>query len=117
MRRPGSHLKTFLSASETSLKRLEMVNCLQPRSRNPQSMVTHINSQTVKIEIFNYAGSTVQYDLVWSKDENLPVWDSEKHIQLEAEAEPVLVSKSKSCNTRKDRDRRQNRHTCGIFIG
>ena len=62
-------------------------------------------------------GSTVQYELVWTEDESLPDWDPEKHILLQ-EPEPAPASQEKrSCNTRKDRDRRQNRHTCGIFIG
>ena len=62
-------------------------------------------------------GSTVHYELVWTEDDSLPDWDPEKHILLQ-EPEPAPASRDKrSCNTRKDRDRRQNRHTCGIFIG
>ena len=58
----------------------------------------------------------MQYELVWTEDESLPDWDPEKHVVLESE--PVTdVQERKKCNTRKDRDKRLNRHTCGIFIG
>ena len=58
----------------------------------------------------------MQFDLVWSKDGDLPVWDASRHVALEAEDVPKSQEK-RACNTRKDRDKRQNRHTCGIFIG
>ena len=65
-------------------------------------------------------GSTVHYELVWSDDSQLPDWDPEKHLVLGADPVPKTVTgdqERRSCNTRKDRDKRQNRHTCGIFIG
>ena len=63
-------------------------------------------------------GSTVQYDLVWSQDKNLPDWNSAQYTELEdVPSTTDQNSEGRNCNTRKDRDRRQNRHTCGIFIG
>ena len=37
-----------------------------------------------------------------------------KHVELEAEAVPT-TREGRKCNTRKDRDNRSNRHTCGIL--
>ena len=58
----------------------------------------------------------MQYNLVWSNDGDLPEWDASRHVALETEALAYNREK-RACNTRKDRDKRQNRHTCGIFIG
>ena len=69
-----------------------------------------------KVKEARRAGTTVQYELVWTEDNSLPDWDPEKHVLLEPEPVPATQERRK-CNTRKDRDRRQNRHTCGIFIG
>ena len=71
---------------------------------------------TPKVKESKKQGSTIQYELVWSNDSSLPEFDPAKHILLEP-AESPLTKEKRSCNTRKDRDRRQNRHTCGIFIG
>ena len=60
-------------------------------------------------------GSTTYYELVFTDDENLPYWDPSMHVVLDLL--PVEEEGRKSCNTCKDRDKRQNRHTCGIFIG
>ena len=69
-----------------------------------------------KVKEARKSGSTVQYELVWSEDKNLPDWDPERHVLLDPVPLPVNPER-RQCNTRKDRDRRQNRHTCGIFIG
>ena len=58
----------------------------------------------------------MHYELVWSNADNLPEWDPSKYVELEAEAVPTTREGRKS-NTRKDSDKRLNRHTCGIFIG
>ena len=60
-------------------------------------------------------GSTTYYEFVFTKDPNLPYWDPSKHVVLGHL--PVEEEGRKSCNTRKDRDKRQNQDTCGIFIG
>ena len=62
-------------------------------------------------------GTTLQYQLVWEGDDNLTEWVPEKDIFDLNDAEVPTTGESRSCNTRKDRDRRKNRHTCGIFIG
>ena len=61
-------------------------------------------------------GSATQYELVWSGDDNLREWVPEQDLINLDEAE-VPVSETRNCNTRKDKDKRKNRHTCGIFIG
>ena len=68
-----------------------------------------------KIQIFT--GTTTYYELVFSDDANLPYWDPSKHVVLETTPPATEERGKKSCNTRKDKDKRQNRHTCGIFIG
>ena len=68
-----------------------------------------------KIQIVT--GSTTYYELVFSDDANLPYWDPSKHVVLESTTTATEERGKKSCNTRKDKDKRQNRHTCGIFIG
>ena len=62
-------------------------------------------------------GSATQYQLVWDGENNLSEWVAEKHM-IDLDSAEVPISKEKRhCNTRKDRDKRKNRHTCGIFIG
>ena len=61
-------------------------------------------------------GSATQYELVWSGDDNLREWVPE-HDLIDLDEAEVPVAETRNCNTRKDKDKRKNRHTCGIFIG
>ena len=61
-------------------------------------------------------GSAQQYQLVWDGDDNLSEWVPQKDI-INLEDAEVPSATERNCNTRKDRDKRKNRHTCGIFIG
>ena len=70
---------------------------------------------TPRVREVNSVGSVSQYEHFWSNSEDLPLWDPQQHVLIEP-AEIELVQ-DRVCNTRKDRDKRQNRHTCGIFIG
>ena len=70
---------------------------------------------TPKVKEVKKIGSVSYYELVWSEDASLPVWDPLKHALIDMDV--VEVSEDRHCNTRKDRDKRLNRHTCGIFIG
>ena len=63
------------------------------------------------------AGSAKQYQLVWDGDNNLSEWVPEDQIIDLDTAEVPTSKEARTCNTRKDRDKRKNRHTCGIFIG
>ena len=59
-------------------------------------------------------GSTIQHKLSWdTNDESLEIWIPEKHIELRFEK----IEEDRNCNTKKDKDKRQNRWTAGIFIG
>lgn len=95
--------------------RLVMVNYLLQKSKKPGNMVSFNKNKQFHLNL-KILGSTVQYDLVWSRDKNLPDWDAEKLVVLETGSLPASKEK-RACNTRKDKDKRQNRHTCGIFIG
>ena len=62
-------------------------------------------------------GTALEYKLVWSGDDNLTEWVPEHEIIDLDKAEIPSTLEARACNTRKDRDKRKNRHTCGIFIG
>lgn len=42
-----------------------------------------------KVKEARRAGTTVQYELVWTEDSSLPDWDPEKHVLLEPESVPA----------------------------
>ena len=54
---------------------------------------------------------------MWDGDNNLSEWVPEEQIIDLDTAEVPTTREARTCNTRKDRDKRKNRHTCGIFIG
>ena len=59
-------------------------------------------------------GSTIQHKLSWdTNDESLEIWIPEKHIELRFEE----IEEDRNCNRKKNKDKRQNRWTAGIFIG
>ena len=76
--------------------------------------VEEVNDNVV---ILTLVGSAKQYQLVWDGDNNLSEWVPEDQIIDLDTAEVPTSKEARMCNTRKDRDKRKNRHTCGIFIG
>ena len=76
--------------------------------------VEEVNDNVV---ILTLVGNAKQYQLVWDGDNNLSEWVPEDQIIDLDTAEVPTSKEARTCNTRKDRDKRKNRHTCGIFIG
>ena len=97
------------------MERLARASFPTPKSRKSRHLVLIMIKKHIYFILF-LPGSTVHYELVFSDDPDLPFWDPSEHVVLEA-APVVEEQDRRSCNTRKDRDKRQNRHTCGIFIG
>ena len=64
-----------------------------------------------------FSCTALQYQLVWDGEDNLTEWVPESEIIDLDKAEVPSSGETRNCNTRKDRDKRKNRHTCGIFIG
>ena len=66
-------------------------------------------------------GGIVYKSLIWREDLSLPTLDHQNaalfHNVQEGQTERYTTEKPLSCNTRKDKDSRFHRHTCGIFIG
>ena len=88
-----------------------------PRWRKLRNLVSLLCVPLFYFKIQILTGTTTYYELVFSDDANLPYWDPSKHVVLDLTPFATEERGKKSCNTRKDKDKRQNRHTCGIFIG
>ena len=94
----------------------------EPARNIPQFMLSYYKRTgkgiipAPKVSSTRKRGSVVQYQLVWEGEDGLTEWVPAEDILNLDEAE-VPAPEARSCNTRKDRDRRKNRHTCGMFIG
>ena len=95
----------------------------EPESNLPIFMVNYYKKTgngkipTPRIASTRKKGTSVQFQLVWDEDESLTEWVLEKEFFDLQLPELPESSETRTCNTRKDKDRRKNRHTCGIFIG
>ena len=95
----------------------------EPASNLPSFMVSYFKKTgnglvpTPRVAETRKKGSALEYKLVWSGDDNLTEWVPEHEIIDLDKAEIPSSTEARACNTRKDRDKRKNRHTCGIFIG
>lgn len=95
----------------------------EPASNIPPFMINYFKKTgngvvpTPRIAGKRKKGTALEYQLVWSGDDNLSEWVPEHEIFDLDKAELPTSTEARSCNTRKDRDKRKNRHTCGIFIG
>ena len=67
------------------------------------------------------SGGIVYKSLTWREDLSLPTLDHQTlslfRDNKEGQIEKDTIERPLNCNTRKDKDSRFHRHTCGIFIG
>ena len=74
-----------------------------------------INVPLPRVKSLTSKGNTQLVSLSWNAADEYPVWDFESEDDDPSDTEDEV--QQLSCNTRKDKDLRFHRHTCGIFIG
>ena len=74
-----------------------------------------INVPLPHVKSFTSKGNTQLVSLSWNAADEYPVWDFESEVDETTDTDDEV--QQLSCNTRKDKDSRFHRHTCGIFIG